>query len=191
MDTASSFHFSSRRARPRIGQAGLSRVCSQRRVQRGVVKRLRRGSTLIGEGRVTNTTTSRWSRPVLRTEWSAYCLLCRFHRIGTRPVRSLDGIDLKARKPRPDVPPIKIVRFSGRCRSPPASSATSSEGGDRFQSLRQPGPLRLFSSYRKQDRSRLALEALREFDAVVAPWTSAPGSADVRVARCFDRIWRR
>jgi len=58
------------------------------------------------------------------------CLLSalRFHRIGTQsPSEVWMAIDLKARKPRPDVPPIKIVRFSA-VRSPPASSATSSRG---------------------------------------------------------------
>jgi len=74
------------------------------------------GSTLDRErAELPNTTTSRWSRPVLRTEWSATVCSALSPNRHPEPVQKSGwAIGPQSRKPRPNVPPIKIVRFSGR-----------------------------------------------------------------------------
>ena len=167
-----------------LEQAGLSRVALQRLVQRGVVKRLRRGVySRSGEGRVTEH--HDLALVAARIAHGVVCLLSalRFHRIGTQsPSEVWMAIDLKARKPRPDVPPIKIVRFSGR-----ALTAGIERHIIEGVTVSITSPARTVADcfkYRNKIGLDVALEALREYRRSRRPLDELLQAAqDVRVAR--------
>ncbi|MDB4997298.1 MAG: hypothetical protein JWM74_4730 [Myxococcaceae bacterium] len=93
---------------------GVSRVALSRLVAEGTLERLGRGLYTVPRGKVTEHRTL--VEASVRVPKGVVCLLSalQFHKLSTQsPHEVWLAIDVKARKPVVDWPPIRIVRFSG------------------------------------------------------------------------------
>jgi predicted transcriptional regulator of viral defense system len=102
--------------RPRdVAAAGLSRTALSRLVATGEVQRIGRGLYLPNAAKVTEHHTL--VEAAKRVPRGVVCLLSalRFHEMTTQnPHEVWIAIDVKARKPAADWPPLRVVRFSRR-----------------------------------------------------------------------------
>ena len=105
--------------RPRdVSSSGISRTRIQRLTQAGALERVGRGLYVPAGARITEHHTL--AEAAKRVPAGVVCLLSAlsFHRMTTQsPHEVWLAIDVKARKPSTDWPPMRIVRFSGRART--------------------------------------------------------------------------
>jgi predicted transcriptional regulator of viral defense system len=146
-----------------LERKGVSRVKLQRLVKRGDLVRLRRGIyAQPGESEVTE----HHDLAVVATSIprGVICLLSalRFHGLGTQnPAEIWVAIHGKARKPKIDFPPVKIVRFSG-----PALDHGVETHQIEGVAVRMTSPARTVADcfkFRNKIGPDIALEALREY----------------------------
>jgi predicted transcriptional regulator of viral defense system len=101
--------------RPRdLSDRGISRTTLTRLVAEGLLERPSRGMYVLADADVTEN--HDLVQACKRVPHGIVCLLSalRFHRLTTQaPFEVWLGIDRKARLPRVDHPPLRIVRFSG------------------------------------------------------------------------------
>lgn len=104
--------------RPRdVAGQGISRTSIQRLTKAGALERVGRGLYVPAGARITEHHTL--AEAAKRVPTGVVCLLSAlsFHRMTTQsPHEVWLAIDVKARKPAADWPPMRIVRFSGRAR---------------------------------------------------------------------------
>jgi predicted transcriptional regulator of viral defense system len=101
-----------------VAGEGISRTHIQRLTQAGALERVGRGLYVPAGARITEHHTL--AEAAKRVPNGVVCLLSAlsFHRITTQsPHEVWLAIDVKARKPNADWPPMRIVRFSGRART--------------------------------------------------------------------------
>jgi predicted transcriptional regulator of viral defense system len=94
--------------------AGINRVALTRLVEQGVLQRLGRGLYGLHDAKVTEHHTL--VEAALRVPAGVVCLLSalQFHKLSTQtPHEVWLALDMKARKPALDWPPVRVVRFSG------------------------------------------------------------------------------
>jgi predicted transcriptional regulator of viral defense system len=99
---------------PRDVAGGISRTALARLVEKGQLERVGRGLYVPANAKTTEHHTL--VEAAKRIPHGVVCLLSalRFHEPGTQnPHEVWLAIDVKARKPKVDWPPIRIVRFSG------------------------------------------------------------------------------
>jgi predicted transcriptional regulator of viral defense system len=105
--------------RPRdVAGQGISRTRIQRLAKSGAIERVGRGLYVPAGTRLTEHHTL--AEAVKRVPRGVVCLLSAlgFHRLTTQsPHEVWLAIDVKARKPHTDWPPLRIVRFSGAART--------------------------------------------------------------------------
>jgi predicted transcriptional regulator of viral defense system len=105
--------------RPRdLAGKGISRTSIQRLTKVGALERVGRGLYVPAGARITEHHTL--AEAAKRVPAGVVCLLSAlsFHRMTTQnPHEVWLAIDVKARKPSADWPPMRIVRFSGRART--------------------------------------------------------------------------
>lgn len=105
--------------RPReVAKKGVSRTALGRLTRAGKLERVGRGLYVSAGAKVTEHHTL--VEAAKRVPAGIVCLLSAlaFHRMTTQiPHEVWLAIDVKARKPRADWPPMRIVRFSGRART--------------------------------------------------------------------------
>lgn len=105
--------------RPRdVSGRGISRTSIQRLTKVGALERVGRGLYVPSGARITEHHTL--AEAAKRVPAGLVCLLSAlsFHEMTTQsPHEVWLAIDVKARKPKADWPPMRIVRFSGRART--------------------------------------------------------------------------
>ena len=148
--------------RPRDVEAlGLSRVTLLRLYDRGELTRLGRGVYALADADPTQN--ALLAEACLRVPPSVVCLLSalRFHELGTQsPHQVWLALPGKARKPRLDYPPLRVVRFSGLPLSEGVEEHKRSDG-----TIRVYGVAKTVADcfrYRNKIGLDVALEALRE-----------------------------
>jgi predicted transcriptional regulator of viral defense system len=141
---------------------GLPTVYLSRLVRKGRFVRHARGVYAAAEREIS--ASHDWELACLRVPNGVLCLLSalRFHHIGTQnPAEVWMAIDVKARRPRPNYPPLRIVRFSGTALTRGIVKTPSLGAGE----------VRVFDAaktvadcfkYRNKIGLDVALEALRE-----------------------------
>src|SRR5450432_1096024 len=105
--------------RPRdVAGQGVSRTRIQRLTESGTLERVGRGLYVPAGTRITEHHTL--AEAAKRVPGGVVCLLSAlsFHRMTTQsPHEVWLAVDVKARKPKTDWPPLRIVRFSGEART--------------------------------------------------------------------------
>jgi predicted transcriptional regulator of viral defense system len=105
--------------RPRdVAGRGISRTRIQRLTESGTLERVGRGLYVPAGTRITEHHTL--AEAAKRVPGGVVCLLSAlsFHRMTTQsPHEVWLAVDVKARKPKTDWPPLRIVRFSGEART--------------------------------------------------------------------------
>ena len=162
--------------RPRdLDRDGIARTYLQRLEQRGFVERVGRGLYRLPSADLTeHHSLAAASKRVPR---GVVCLLSalRFHELTTQqPFEVWLAIGIRARRPRPATPPLRIVRFS---------AAALAEGVERHEiegvEVRVYGPAKTVADcfkYRNKIGLDVALEALRDYRR--------------RYPRGVDELWR-
>lgn len=149
--------------RPRdVAVLGISRTSIQRLTKSGVVERVGRGLYVPAGARITEHHTL--AEAVKRVPGGVVCLLSAlsFHRLTTQsPHEVWLAIDVKARKPKTDWPPLRIVRFSGVARTFGVESHVI-EGVEARITSRAKTVADCFK-YRNKIGIDVAVEALREY----------------------------
>ena len=149
--------------RPRdVAVLGISRTSIQRLTKSGVVERVGRGLYVPAGARITEHHTV--AEAVKRVPGGVVCLLSAlsFHRLTTQsPHEVWLAIDVKARKPKTDWPPLRIVRFSGAARTFGVESHVI-EGVEARITSRAKTVADCFK-YRNKIGIDVAVEALREY----------------------------
>jgi len=149
--------------RPRdVEGEGFSRARLQRMAQAGELERVGRGLYIAVGAAVTEHHTL--VEAAARIPQAVICLLSalQYHRIGTQsPHEVWLAIDVKARKPVLDVPPVRIVRFSGRALS--FGIETHELEGVRVKVTSREKTVADCFKYRNKLGLDVALEALREY----------------------------
>jgi predicted transcriptional regulator of viral defense system len=145
-----------------VAAVGLSRTALGRLVAAGTIERVGRGLYAGVNARVTEQHTL--VEAAKRVPKGIVCLLSalRFHRLTTQtPHEVWLAIDVKARKPAADWPPLRIVRFSGAARTQGVEAHTI-EGVELHVTSREKTVADCFK-YRNKIGLDVALEALREY----------------------------
>jgi predicted transcriptional regulator of viral defense system len=145
-----------------VAAVGLSRTALGRFVAAGTIERVGRGLYAGVNARVTEQHTL--VEAAKRVPKGIVCLLSalRFHRLTTQtPHEVWLAIDVKARKPAADWPPLRIVRFSGAARTQGVEAHTL-EGVELHVTSREKTVADCFK-YRNKIGLDVALEALREY----------------------------
>ena len=149
--------------RPRdMATAGLSRTALGRLVAAGTIERVGRGLYAPANAKVTQHHTL--VEAVKRVPLGVVCLLSalRFHGLTTQnPHEVWIAIDVKARKPVADWPPLRVVRFSGEALTYGVERHVI-EGAEVNLTSREKTVADCFK-YRNKIGLDVALEALREY----------------------------
>src|SRR5450631_3350111 len=149
--------------RPRdVAVLGISRTSIQRLTKSGVVERVGRGLYVPAGARITQHHTL--AEAAKRVPGGVVCLLSAlsFHRLTTQsPHEVWLAIDVKARKPKADWPPLRIVRFSSAARTFGVESHVI-EGVEARITSRAKTVADCFK-YRNKIGIDVAVEALREY----------------------------
>jgi predicted transcriptional regulator of viral defense system len=149
--------------RPRdVEAAGLSRTALGRLVAAGTIERVGRGLYAPANVKVTQHHTL--VEAAKRVPLGIVCLLSalRFHGLTTQnPHEAWIAIDVKARKPVPDWPPLHVVRFSGEALTYGVERQVI-EGVEVRLTSREKTVADCFK-YRNKIGLDVALEALREY----------------------------
>lgn len=143
-------------------QQGLTRAAVSRMVHTGVLQRVGRGLYLPAGAKVTEHHTL--VEAAKRVPSGIVCLLSAlaFHELTTQsPHEVWLAIDVKARKPKTDWPPIRIVRFSGKARAF-GVERHSIEGVEVLVTSRAKTVADCFK-YRNKIGIEVAVEALRDY----------------------------
>lgn len=148
--------------RPRDLEArGLSRVTLLRLCERGELVRSGRGVYVLADADYTQNVSL--AEVCLRVPSGVVCLLSalRFHELGTQsPPQVWLALPNKARKPRMDYPPLRVVRFSGLALSEGVEEHKTSDGLIRVYGVAK--TVADCFRYRNKIGLEVALEALRE-----------------------------
>jgi predicted transcriptional regulator of viral defense system len=149
--------------RPRdVAAGGLSRTALGRLVEAGRFERVGRGLYVPANAKPTEHHTL--VEAAARVPHGIVCLLSalRFHGMTTQnPHEVWIAIDVKARKPAADWPPLRVVRFSGKALAYGVERHTI-EGADVAVTSREKTVADCFK-YRNKIGLDVALEALREY----------------------------
>ncbi|MCK6536827.1 MAG: AbiEi antitoxin N-terminal domain-containing protein [Polyangiaceae bacterium] len=149
--------------RPRdVEESGLSRTALGRLTRAGKLERVGRGLYVPAGAKVTEHHTL--AEAAKRVPTGIVCLLSAlaFHGMTTQsPHEVWLAIDVKARKPKADWPPIRIVRFSGRARTFGVEKHLI-EGVEVLATSRAKTVADCFK-YRNKIGTDVAIEALRQY----------------------------
>jgi predicted transcriptional regulator of viral defense system len=162
-------------ARPRDLEArGMPPSYLHRLAQQGVLERVGRGLYRIAEAEVSEHQSL--AEACKRIPHGVVCLLSalQFHEMTTQsPFEVWMAIDVKARRPGSDYPPLRVVRFSGAALT--QGVATHDVGGVTVRVYDAAKTVADCFKYRNKIGLDVALEALREFR---------------RQRRSMDALWR-
>ena len=149
--------------RPRdVAAHGISRTAIQRLTKAGALERVGRGLYVPAGARITEQHTL--AEAAKRVPGGVVCLLSAlsFHRMTTQnPHEVWIAIDVKARKPSADWPPLRVVRFSGRARTFGVESHSVEEVQVRVTSRAK--TVADCFKYRNKIGVDVAIEALKEY----------------------------
>jgi predicted transcriptional regulator of viral defense system len=157
-----------------LGAAGIPRMILTRLCRNGRLSRVGRGLYILPEGDVTeHHSLAEVSR---KSPQAAICLLSalRFHRLTTQaPFEVWIAVDVKARKPKMDAAPLRVVRFSGHARTYGVEEHVVENVVVRVTSAAK--TVADCFKYRNKIGLDVALEALKEYR---------------RSPRSMDELWR-
>jgi predicted transcriptional regulator of viral defense system len=169
-----------------VEAAGLSRTALGRLVEVGAIERVRRGLYAPANAKVTQHHTL--VEAAKRVPLGVVCLLSalRFHGLATQnPHEVWIAVDVKARKPAADWPPLHVVRFSGEALTYGIEPHII-EGVDVRVTSREKTVADCFK-YRNKIGLDVALEALRGY--LWAPCSSEPGYPNCTAPRKTSTRW--
>jgi len=150
-------------ARPRdLAACGMPRTYLYRLARRGVLERVGRGLCRVAGADASERQTL--AEACKRVPHGVICLLSalQFHEMTTQsPFEVWMAIDVKARRPSLDYPPLRVVRFSGPALA--QGVTTHDEDGVTVRVYRPAKTVADCFKYRNKIGLDVALEALREY----------------------------